>query len=132
MKYDIGMHIPTQVEALMVAFSKADVPAMERSLDNLKNLVKDKKFLKDLDDYNKKRFSQLDALNKKADDAVKTILSTKKFNELYVDVQEMAKDLTLAMDDIVKDYWNHIKDYITLYLYEEPKDVDEDDKVNDG
>ena len=133
MKYDIGMHIPTQVEGLMIAFQKADVLAMERSLDNLKNLVKDKKFLKDLNDYQKKKIEQINQLTVKALDAAKTIVGAKSFNEIYIDVQEMGKDLTMAMDIIEKDYWNHIKDYITLYLNEEqePGENTDDERTGD-
>jgi hypothetical protein len=128
MKYDVGMHIPTQVEALMIAYQKTpvDVPAMERALDNLKNLIKDKKFTKDLDDYSKKRLNQITELTGKALDAAKTIAGAKSFNEIYIDVQEIGKDLTMAMDSIEKDYWNHIKDYITLYLHEEPREVEKE------
>jgi hypothetical protein len=78
--------------------------------------------LKDLGDYSKQRLDKLNGLMVKALDAAKTILGTKDFNELYIDVQEIGKDLTLAMDSVEKDYWNHIKDYITLYLNGEEED----------
>lgn len=131
MKYDISMHIPTQVEALLVAYQKnpVDIMGMERALDNIKNLVKDSKFHKDIGDYQKKRLEGLEQLAKKAFDAAKTIQKAKNFNELYIDVQEIGKDLTMAMDSIEKDYWNHIKDYITLYLNKSEQGVD--DKVEE-
>jgi DNA repair ATPase RecN len=133
MKYDIGMHIPTQVEALLIAYQKnpVDLAGMERALENIKNLVKDSKFHKDLNDYSKKRLDQLNQMSKKAFDAAKTIASAKDFNEIYIDVQEIGKDLSLAVDNVEKDFWNHIKDYITLYLNKSEKDVDEesDDEI---
>lgn len=126
MKYDVSMHIPKEVDGLLEAYRKPDVALMQRCLKNIRNLIKDKKFQSDLDDYAKKRLEQITNLTKKADDAVKMIITTKNFNELYIDVQEMGKDLTLAMDSIEQDYWDHVKDYITLYLHEEQKVEDDE------
>jgi hypothetical protein len=133
MKYDVSNHIPTQIELMLVSFQKADVAGLERALDNMRNIVKDKRFHAALDDYNKERIDKINALNTKALDAAKTIVSAKNFSELYIDVEEIKNDLVSTLDGIEKDYWNHVKDYITLYINQEPVDVDTVvDELDDG
>ena len=125
MKYDISTHLPSQIEGIMIAFQKADIPLLERSLNNIKNLVKDDKFHKDIKDYQDKRVNKIEELTNKAFDAAKTINDAKSFSELYIDIEEIKNDLITAIETIEQDYWDHIKEYITLYINEEPKDEDE-------
>ena len=119
MKYDINIHLPAQVEGLMNSFQKADVAALERSFNNIKNLIKDEKFHNDIKDYQEKRMKKIDELSKKAFDAAKTINDVKSFSELYVDIEEIKNDLIGSIELVEQDYWDHIKEYITLYLNKE-------------
>lgn len=125
MKYDVGGHLPSQVELLMVCFQKADIPGLERALSNIRNLVKDKRFQKALSDYDKQKLAKINEINDKVFDAAKTIMDAKSFSELYVDVEELKNDLIKSLESVELDYWDHVKDYITLYLNKE--DVEEED-----
>jgi len=127
MKYDVSTHLPSQIEGLMIAFQKADIPLLERSLNNIKNLVKDDKFHKDIKDYQDKRMKKIEELSSKAFEAAKTINDAKNFSELYIDVEEIKNDLITSIETIEQDYWDHIKEYITLYINEETKE-DEDEE----
>ena len=121
MKYDVSMHLPSQVEGLMLAFQKADVPFLERCLNNIVNLVKDDKFQKDIKEYQERRMKKIEELTSKALDAARTVKDAKSFSELYVDVEEIKNDLVSSIDLVEQDYWDHIKEYVTLYLHEETK-----------
>jgi len=103
MKYDVSMHIPTQVEGLMIAFQKADVPGLERSLENIKNLIKDNKFHNDIKEYEMQRIKKIEGLGKKALEAAKTISEAKSFSELYVDVEELKNDFMSSLELVEKD-----------------------------
>jgi len=119
MKYDISMHLPSQIEGLMNAFQKADVPFLERSFNNIKNLIKDEKFQSDIKDYQDRRMKKIEELSKKALDAAKTINEAKSFSELYIDIEEIKNDLVSSIESVEQEYWDHIKEYITLYLNKE-------------
>jgi hypothetical protein len=124
MRYDVSLHVPQQIEALLNGFQKADIPGMERALDNIKTLVKDKKAKQALEDYLKEKKMNIDKIQQKSKEATKTILQAieaKDFSDIYIDFNEIAKDFGEALEMLERDYWNHIKDYVTLYFYEEPK-----------
>jgi len=127
MKYDLNIHLPAQLEGLMLSFQKADIPTLERSLSNIKNLIKDQKFQSDIKEYEKKRVEEIDRLTKKAYDAVKTIDNAKDFGELYVDIEEIKNDLIASVDLIEQEYWNHIKEYITLYIDTKPEEIKDEE-----
>jgi len=87
-------------------------------------LIKDTKFKNDLDDYDKMRKDQLAKLSYKAIESIKTLIENhKNFNELYIDIEEIKNDLLVAMESVEKDYWKHIKEYVTLYLNKPEKDI---------
>ena len=131
MRYDVSMHIPSQIEALIQSFQKADIPGMERSLDNIKTLVKDKKFKQILSDYETNKKTKIDEILFKSLQAAKTIAEAKTFSDLYIDVEEIKNDCMAALEALEREYWNDIKDYVTLYFHEEPK-TEDDEKETDG
>ena len=127
MKYDVSMHLPAQIEGMMNSFQKADIASLERSLSNIINLIKDEKFHRDIKDYQKKRMEKIEELSKKALDATKTIKESKSFSELYVDIDEIKNDLVSSIEVVELDYWDHIKEYITLYINKEENEKDTED-----
>lgn len=127
MKYDTTVHLPSQIDALINNFQKADIPGMERSLDNIKIIIKDKKFREALNDYQLKKLNKIDELQKKAVIAVKTIKDSKSFSELFIDIDEIKNDFIQAIEGLERDYWNNIKEFITLYVHEEPKEEEPED-----
>jgi hypothetical protein len=130
MKYDTTVHLPSQIDALIGSFQKADIPGMERSLDNIKTIIKDKKFRGVLNDYQLNKLDKIDELQKKAALAIKTINTSKSFSDLYIDIDEIKNDFIQSMEGLERDYWNNVKEFITLYIHEEPKE--EPDDSDDG
>lgn len=119
MKYDVSGHLPSQIDGLIQGFQKADIPLMERSLDNIRNLVKDSKLKDALDGYKNARLDKVAELEKKALDAAKTIRESKTFSDLYIDLEEIKNDLLAALEQMEREYWNTVKELITSYVNEE-------------
>jgi len=127
MKYDVSNHVPTQVELLMLAYQKTpvDVAGMDRALDNIKNLVKDKVFRDKLKAYDKERVELIEKQNQKAVDRTKKLDVFKFFTEWWVNAEAIREEYVGGLELIERNYWNHIKEYITLYLNREFEAEDE-------
>ena len=127
MKYDVSNHVPTQVELLMLAYQKTpvDVAGMDRALDNIKNLVKDKVFRDKLKAYDKERVELIEKQNQKAVDRTKKLDGFKFFTEWWVNAEAIREEYVGGLELIERNYWNHIKEYITLYLNREFEAEDE-------
>ena len=116
MKYDVSAHVPSQVEALINSYQKADVPGMERAIDNINNLIKDKKFKDNLNKYKQERQQKIMDITKKALEGLKEILKEEDTSTIFIDVEEIRKDMYTLLEENEKGYWNALKEYVTLYL----------------
>lgn len=116
MRYDVHGHLPTQVELLMVSYQKADVPGMQRSLDNILAIVDNKKFHSVIDKTMQEKLCKAEEMKKKAEEAVKTLLQAKNFSEIYIDLEEIKKDFIAALEMLEKDYWHDVIEMITSYV----------------
>ena len=116
MKYDMNAHLPQQVENLLNGFAQGDAALLERIKTNIKDIVQDKTFLKDMDDYDKRKLEKITELMNKAKDAIKTMVETKNPDELFVDAQGILNDLTTALGTIEGEYWDTIKSYVIGWM----------------
>jgi glutamine synthetase adenylyltransferase len=131
MKYDTTVHIPSQVDSLLLSFQKADIPAMERALDNIRNLAiteKNKNFKKALDEYKAKKQQSTKRIEEEALAGAKAILQqSKTLNEIFVIIENIKNNVVIALEELERDYWNNIKEITLLHIHEEPKEeLDED------
>ena len=125
MKYELMAHLPQQLENLYNAFAQGDAELLDRVLDNIKDIVKDEAFQKDLKDYDKERNEQFETLQKKALEGIKALTDAKNINEVYIDINEIQKDFTGALNSMEGEYWDKVKEYISAWAnqlnVEQPK-----------
>ena len=125
MKYELMAHLPQQMENFYNAFAQGDAALLDRVLDNLKDIIKDKSFQNDLKDYDKERKEQFDKIQKKALDGIKALSEAKDINEVYIDLKEIQDDFTAALNSMEGEYWDKVKEYISEWTnqlnVEEPK-----------
>lgn len=112
----MNAHLPQQVENLLNGFAQGDAALLERIKTNIKDIVQDKTFLKDMDDYDKRKLEKITELMNKAKDAIKTMVETKNPDELFVDAQGILNDLTTALGTIEGEYWDTIKSYVIGWM----------------
>jgi hypothetical protein len=125
MKYDVSGHMPSQVEALINSYQRADVPGMERAIDNINNLIKDKKFKDNLKKYDIERHEKITEITKKALEGLREILKEEDTSTIFIDVDEIRKDMFNLLEETEKGYWNAVKEYITLYINQEDETDEE-------
>ena len=125
MKYELMAHLPQQLENLYNAFAQGDAELLDRVLNNIKDIVKDETFQKDLKDYDKERNEQFEKLQKKALDGIKALTDAKNINDVYIDINEIQKDFTGALNSMEGEYWDKVKEYISEWAnqlnVEQPK-----------
>ena len=127
MKYDVSGHTPSRIETLLAGYEKADVELMERSLENLKNIIKDKKFIKDIEHYDTERHTKIMDIQKKAINAARELLKKDDGSTIFIDIEEIKQDMMRLLEESEKGYWNAIKDYVTLYMNKEETEEENDE-----
>lgn len=118
-------HLPQQLENFYNAFAQGDPELLDRVLSNIKNVVKDDTFQKDLKDYDRERNEQFEKLQKKALDGIKALADAKNINDVYIDIGEIQKDFTSTLNSMEGEYWDKVKEYISEWAnqlnVEQPK-----------
>jgi len=112
MTYDKKMHIAQQVENFMNSFAQGDSGSLDRCLSNLKEII-DSDILEEgilMADRTKKQ--ELDKLWVKAREAIKTASENDDKGKVFIDIQEIQKDLSESLNLLEMDYWETIRRYI--------------------
>ena len=116
--YEISIHIPQQIENFMniMATPQPDVGQLERIKNNILNLIPDDTFHKDIMDYENRRKTKIKQLIDKAIQSIKTLVQTKNTQELFIDIDEIRKDVAEALSTVESDYWTKIEQYMISWL----------------
>jgi hypothetical protein len=109
MGYDTDMHIPGQVDFLLLCYDNKNIEGIGQSLETLLELVKDSGFKADIkgyeSDYNLKIKSIEDA-------AIKKIQSVKRLEDVVRIIDESHMDV----NELYNDYLKIIKNYVIGYF----------------
>jgi len=106
--YNVGMHIPQLLECFVQDFRAGDINKLKNDKTILMKLIQDKKYHNMITSCDNIRKTKYDKLVKKALESLKTIQETTKPEELFIDINEIVKDLGEALDEAEGDYWETI------------------------
>lgn len=112
MSYDVEGHVAQQIENFLNGYDAADIGMMERSKSSFKAIMetaKKNKVTDNMDSWDKKKLEEIDKIWKKATEALKLITTTKKGEELFVDIEEIKQDLASAFNVLEGEYWDSIR-----------------------
>jgi len=122
--YNVGMHIPQLLECFVQDFRAGDINKLKNDKTILMKLIQDKKYHNMITSCDNNRKTKYDQLVKKAIESLKTIQETTKPEELFIDINEIVKDLGEALDEAEGDYWETIFAK-TIDIINNFKDTDE-------
>lgn len=112
MSYDMSVHIPTQMEFLLNALVKGDERVIDITIGNIKNILNDDNFTKDLDDYKTKFDKTLAGIEKNALERVKNGSDIKTLDDIVYLLNQVETQRITAYNDFI----NNVKTFIILYM----------------
>ena len=118
MEYDTKVHIAQQVENFMNSFAAGDINALNRTLSNLEELIKDNGFKEKINAANDTKTKEVKDILTKAKDGIKEITSSDDTDTLFIDIDEIRNDLNKVLGELETDYWTSIRKYVLEALNE--------------
>lgn len=115
-KYDLGLHVPQQVDNFLQAYASGDMGALERVKDNLVSVVDDVGFKKAVDDYNVERKNKFDSLVKNALESVETLVKSNKSIDLFSGIDEIRNVLQIDLNMMESEYWSTVREYVVGWM----------------
>lgn len=112
MEYDIKNHLGQQIENFLNAFAGADVAAMERikrTIMDIYHNTDDGSIVISIKEWDKRKQDEIQKLWDKASESLRTIATTKKKEELFIDVDEMKNDIVRSLNELESDYWESVR-----------------------
>jgi len=120
MVYDTNVHLMSQVELFLNFYSSGDVGGLIRCCDVIKDILEKEgvnDLKKNVESWDKQK--ELEKLKivkgsikkilDKADMAYKTISEAEDGESLFIDVQEIQKDLMDSLGLLERDYWDSVR-----------------------
>ena len=120
MVYDTNVHLMSQVELFLNFYSSGDVGGLIRCCDVIKDIFEKEGVVslkKNIESWDKQK--ELEKLKivkgsikkilDKADMAYKTISEAEDGESLFIDVQEIQKDLMDSLGLLERDYWDSVR-----------------------
>ena len=120
MVYDTNVHLMSQVELFLNFYSSGDVGGLIRCCDVIKDIFEKEGVVslkKNIESWDKQKELEKFKLVKgsikkildKADMAYKTISEAEDGESLFIDVQEIQKDLMDSLGLLERDYWDSVR-----------------------
>ena len=120
MVYDTNVHLMSQVELFLNFYSSGDVGGLIRCCDVIKDILEKEgvnDLKKNVESWDKQKELEKLKLVKgsikkildKADMAYKTIVEAEDGESLFIDVQEIQKDLMESLGVLERDYWDSVR-----------------------
>lgn len=109
MVYDVDMHIPGQVDFLLMSYDNKNFAGINSSLETLVDLVKDDGFKSDIKNYETEYNNKIKAIE---DDSLKLLKQVKSLD----DAVSIINDSHGRMNDLYNDYHKIIKSYVIGYF----------------
>lgn len=120
MKYDMKIHLPQQMENMMQAFASGDAAALERTKENIKEIIIDETFQKDIAEYEKKREETIEDIQTEAfNNALECVANAqeqKNLGAMLDGINEMFKGINEEISTVDGKFWDNIKTYITGWV----------------
>lgn len=110
--YDLKMHLPQQIEYYLGCFASGDPAGLKRTLDNIKDLIKDETLGKPLSDYEEERISKLEEKQKAVLKHVQELIKSENVWEIFQAVEQSKNELVEDMESVEGDYWGTIRTYL--------------------
>lgn len=111
-EYDVSDHLPQQIEFFLNGLSSGNVEVLETTKNNImdifRNMDEDNVVLS-IEDWDKKKQDKVKDIWEKALESVKTVAQTKNKEELFIDIEEIKKDVADALYSLEREYWNSIR-----------------------
>ena len=115
MSYDIGIHLPVQVEQLLEAIAKSDMRGINISLNNIKEIITDETFHKGLNEYQKEFENFTQEVEKNVINAVKNPSEIKTMDDILNIVNQGIKDSGSAYGEYIDKIKTYILEWIKKY-----------------
>lgn len=122
MNYDINAHIGQQIEFFLNSYAAGDASALERVKSNLLDIFSNNGnmgVVASIQEWDKKRKTEIEDIWNKANDALKTMLESKKDEQMFIDVKEIEADVVKSLNELEGEYWDSIR---KLFLKNVKKD----------
>ena len=112
MSYDINVHIGQQIENFLNGYAAADAGAMERVKNNLMDIYKnnkDEKIIEAIKLWDDKKKTEIAKIWTKANEAIRTMATSKKDEQMFIDIKEIETDVVQALNILEGEYWDSIR-----------------------
>ena len=110
--YDLVAHLPGQVEHFFNGYASNDLGLIERSFSNIKDIIQNTKFHKDLIDYELKLRENIRGIEKTALDALQNGSKVVSLDDAIQVMNQAATQSTMVNNE----YLETIKTYVTGYI----------------
>jgi len=111
-EYDISDHLPQQIEYFLNGLSSGNIEVLETTKNNImdifRNMDEDGVVLS-IESWDKKKNDKIKDIWEKALESIKTVAETKNKEELFIDIDEIKKDVAIALNTLENEYWNSIR-----------------------
>jgi len=124
MEYDTKMHLPQQIENMLSAIGAGDERLLAISLDNIKDLVGNSEFSKDLDEYEQKWKSRTKSIQEQALQMLQTHDNEKTFDDAVNTINKTLNDL----NEVYGNYIKAIKTYVLEFTRQQDQIVQQQSK----
>lgn len=120
MVYDMSVHLPRQVELFLEAVNLKNEELYDQTLDSIKELINDKKFIKGLDEYEENMTTRNKEIEKNILKEIQDVVKTKNMNDVILKLNQGIKDV----NDNNLNYIKTVKTYILAWI----KTINEEDE----
>ena len=108
MDYDKTVHLPQLVEMFMQDFHNGDIEKLQNTETLILKLIDDIDFQKKIKQIKTINTNKNQTLFKKSTEALKTLLETKKPEEVFLLLPDLQNTLNVALMQEERNYWETI------------------------
>jgi len=119
MNYDIKEHLGMQIEQFLNAYNTGNIELLERSLDNIKDILEASEvniISENVSKWDEDKKKQIDKIFNKSKNAIKTILESDDPN-FFVDIEEIKTDVVNSISMVENDYWESVRKMVLKSVY---------------
>lgn len=114
--YDVKMHLPQQIEYMLMAEREGDLDRFEMAINNIKEMVMENGVAQDIRDYEKERDNSIEEGKENALKELTTALDRKTYEEMLSDINDIEQQRQAVTNEIMLKYMNNVKTYLLGYM----------------
>lgn len=119
--YDIRVHVPQRIETLLEAYNNADIDLFESTVKDIKEMVTDQDFNKDVDDYENEKTVTITNAKKTCKEKFLEIYQQNDDEDLFLEnISQQEETLLENINQAISDYMLVTKTYIINYIKHVP------------